>query len=352
MALKITPYHEDEPEENLNENASVAPQQPQPLQQPPQPATGPPPLPGKRPAVPRELMSARPAMTKVVPRSPDAVQAASRATAPAAPKQLTPEEQAERQERIDYLRSIRKTDKPSASKKWIIIVIIVLLLIIAGLAAAYWFINHDKKPPAATNHATSTTTSAPKKQAEQPAADADFKGYTSTNFALSLKYPADWTLNDAATALTIISPLQQLPGSAGSPVSGAVVVDIRPQQTTLPEFKAGNAVAVLDSKNVNYSAPAAGQRGTTFLSYLQYNSTTTKGALDSIYITGNAGYKKDQAIPMADIIKVNPLINVYFVRCSSACTPTSTTMNVNGASWTSSQANSTVETILKSLSLN
>jgi cytoskeletal protein RodZ len=291
-------------------------------------------------------------MTKVVPRSPDAVQAASQATAPAAPKQLTPEEEAERQQRIDYLRSIRSKDKKrGGGKKWLVIAIVLLLLVAAGLAAAYWFINRDAPAPAKTTPATTTTTKKPAQQAA-PAADADFKEYPSTNFALSLKYPTDWTLNDAATGLTIISPVQQLPGSAGSPVSGAVVVTIRPKQTTLAEFKTGNAVAVLDSKNVNYSAPAAGQRGTTFLSYLQYNSTTTKGALDSIYITGNAGYKKDQAIPMADVVKVNPLINVYFVQCSSACTPTSTTMNVNGTSWTAGQANTTVETILKSLSLN
>jgi hypothetical protein len=343
LALKVIPYQDDEEDNTDNKVAATPPAQ--------QPVAGPPPLPSKRAAVPRELMSARPAMTKVVPRSPDAVQAASQATGPTAPKPLTPEEEAERQQRMEYLRSIRKPgNKRSGSKKWLLIIIVVLLLIAAGLGAAYWFLNRHPSTPAKSTPAT-TTTNKPEKQTE-PAADANFKDYTSTNFALSLIYPADWALNDAATGLTIISPVQQLPGSAGSPVSGAVVVTIRPQQTSLAEFKTGNAVAVLDSKNVNYSAPAAGQRGTTFLSYLQYNSTTTKGALDSIYITGNAGYKKDQAIPMTDVIKVNPLINVYFVQCSSACTPTSTTTNVNGTSWTSSPANTTVETILKSLSLN
>jgi cytoskeletal protein RodZ len=344
VALKITPYHEEDDEPN--ENAPVTPPAPQP-------PAGPPALPSKRPAVPRELLSARPAMTKVVPRSPDSVQAASQATGkPAAPKQLTPEEAAERQQRIDYLKSLRSQgkDRSGGSKKWLVVLIIVLLVVAVGLGAAYWFINRDKAAPAAKH----TTTSKPTQTTQQtaPKADADFKAYTSTNFSLSLKYPSDWTLNDAANGLTIISPMQQLPGNAGAPVSGAVVVAIRPQQTTLAEFKTGNAVAVMDSKNVNYSSPAQGQRATTFLSYLQYNTTTTKGALDSLYVTGNAGYKKDQAIPMADVIKVNPLINVYFVQCSSACTPTSNTMNVSAASWASSQLNTTVETILTSLSLS
>jgi cytoskeletal protein RodZ len=330
MALKRL---KDEPDEDQPE------QQSQPEPQP------------SAPPVPRELMSARPAMTKVVPRSPDSVQGASQAAAPIPPKPLTPEEEAERQQRIDYLKSLRKPGKKrGGSKKWLLVVIIVLLLIIAGLAAAYWYINRDKTTPTKTTKATpKTTQTAPQQQTSQ---NANLKDYTSTNFSLGLKYPDDWTLNDTANALTIISPTDKLPGSAGSQVSGAVVVDIRPQQQSLAEFKTGNAVAVLDSKNVNYSSPAQGQRATTFLSYLQYNSTTTKGALDSIYVTGNSGYKKDQTIPMADVIKVNPLINVYFVQCASACTPTSTTMSVNGTSWTSTQLNGAVETIIKSLSLD
>lgn len=352
MAFKRTPdqdYDNEEVSNDVSDTPQPLPGQ-QPVQQ--QPVSGPPPLPGKRPAVPRELLSARPAMTRIKPRSPDAVQAASQATAPPEPKPLTPEEEAERQQRIEYLRSVRKPDKNRrGGKKWLIIVIVLLLLIAAGLAAAYWYLNRDKTP-AKTTPAATNTTQQPSQQAQQPAADADFKSYTSTNFSLSLKYPSDWTLNDTAPELSIISPVQQLPGSAGAPVSGAIVVAVRPQQASLAEFKAGNAVAVLDSKNVKYSSPAQGQRATTFLSYLQYNTTTTKGALDSIYITGNSGYKKDQTIPMSDVIKVNPLINVYFVQCTSACTPTSSSMNVSGSSWTSDKLNTTVETILQSLALN
>jgi hypothetical protein len=290
-------------------------------------------------------------MTKVVPRSPDAVQAASQATAPAPQKPLTPEEEAERQQRIEYLRSVRKPDKKRAgSKKWLVIAIIVLLLIAAGLGAAYWYINRDSSAPAKATP-TTTTTNKPAQQTA-PAADAQFKDYTSTNFALGLKYPADWALNDTANALTIVSPVQQLPGADGKQTSGAVLITIRHQQPSLAEFKAGNAVAVLDSKNVNYSAPAAGQRGTTYLSYLQYASTTTKGALDGIYITGNAGYKKTQTIPQADIIKVDPLVSVTYLGCTSACAPGGQSTQVNADSWVASPANTTVETILKSLSLN
>lgn len=306
------------------------------------------------PPVPRELMSARPAMTKVVPRSPDSVRAASQATQPVGPaKPLTPEEEAERQQRIDYLRKLRdkETGRGGKGKVWWTIVIIILLLIAGGIAFALWEINKPAKvsPGAAT---ANTDTQQPAETPAQTAPTTEQKDYESTNFALSLKYPGDWTLNDAATALTIISPVQQLPGADGQAKSGAVVVTIRHKQASLPEFKAGNAVAVLDSKNVTYTAPSEGQRGTTFLSYLQYASTTTKGALDAIYITGNAGYKKTQAIPQADAIKVDPLITVHFVECASGCTPTTQSTQVNGETWQASTANTTVETILKSLAFN
>jgi hypothetical protein len=291
-------------------------------------------------------------MTKVVPRSPETMQAASRAAA--VPQEPTPEELAERQERIDYLKNLRGAEagKKKGGRKWILLAIPLLLLVLGGLAAAYWQLN--KKPAAKPQAAVQTQQNTPAPQTPDTTAPAaDMKDYTSTNFNLGLSYPGDWTLSDTADSLTITSPSQDLPGADGQMTAGAVVVTIRHKQTSLAEFKTGAAAAVLDSKNVSYTAPATGQRGTTYLSFIQYASTTVKGTLDSVYITGNSGYKKAQAIPEADVVKSDPLVNVHFVQCASGavCSPTGTSIGVNGESWTAADSYRTDETILKSLSI-
>jgi hypothetical protein len=297
-------------------------------------------------------------MTRVVPRSPDKVRAASQAMTDSRPVGPPPpptdEELADRQERIDYLKNLRGAEsgaKKGRGKKWLIILIVVLLLVAAGIGALLWKINKKPDPkPAGTDQAVTTQ---PVEETPPPAAEqADLKDYTSTNFALSLKYPSDWTLNDTANVLTIMSPAMKLPGADGQDASGAVVVAVRPKQSSLAEFKTGNGAAVLGSKNVKYSAPSEGQRGTTYLSYVQYASTTTKGALDAIYITGNSGYQKGQAIPEADITKVDPLVNVYFVACESKCSPTSQSTQVGGAGFAESDTEATIEAMLKSLAFN
>jgi hypothetical protein len=303
--------------------------------------------PTSAPAVPKELLSARPAMTKVRPKLPDS----AAATEEVQPPEPTEEELVERQERIDYLKSLRTKEKKQGrgGKKWLIVLLVLLLL--AGAAAGAYLLL--KKPKAAQPDTDKTATS--QSTAKEPADDAeqaDLKTYDSSNFALSFKYPSDWTVSDTTAGLTAMSPKTTLTASDGSQKSAAVVLHIRPQAASIPEFKAGSATAVLDSKNVTYSAPATGQRGSTYLSYLQYASTTTKGALDSIYITGNFGYKKGQNIPMTDAVKVNPLINVSFVDCTTACTATSQAISISASSWSSNALDQTVETMLRSLSIN
>lgn len=304
------------------------------------------------PPVPKELMSARPAMTRVVPRQPDDLASASAAVADK--PEPTSEELADRQQRVDYLKSIREDNtKPRRhSRKWLVIVIILLLLVAAGLATAYFFLNKPEppKPVKAKPTQSQSLTTLPSKTSQEP---TDLKNYDSTNFSLSLKYPSSWTLSDTADSLTIISPELQLPGSDGQTKPGAVLLTVRHQQPSLPEFKSGNAVAVIDSKTVSYTQPASGQRGSTYLSYLQYNSTTVKGALDAVYITGNSGYKKTQTIPQSDIVKVNPLVAVSFVSCTGAtCKPTAVAAQVNGDAWLKTQTYQTVETMLRSLAIN
>jgi cytoskeletal protein RodZ len=305
--------------------------------------------PQSAPAVPKELLSARPAMTKVRPKVPDPADEANEAIKVPEP---TPEELADRQERIDYLKGLRTKDKKKGKggKKWLIILIV--LLVLAAIAAGAFMLLKKPKTTTKDNAAQTTNQPANTTTPAQDAEAADMKTYDSPNFALTFKYPADWTVNDATTGLTVISPKTTLTDADGEDTPAAVVLHIRTQQSSIPEFKSGNAAAVLTSKNIAYTAPATGQRGNTYLSFVQYASTTTTGALDSIYITGNAGYQKGQDIPMKDVAKVNPLINVSFVDCSKNCTPTSLAISVSAASWSSNSLNQTVETMLRSLTIN
>jgi hypothetical protein len=111
-------------------------------------------------------------------------------------------------------------------------------------------------------------------------------------------------------------------------------------------------VAVLPSENITYASPATGQRGSTYVSFLQYSTTTAKGALDGIYITGNAGYQQGQAIPMVDVVKVDPLITVTFVSCTTTCSDASPAANVSSTVWTAASLQTILENMFKSLAIS
>lgn len=309
------------------------------------------------PPVPRELLSARPAMTRVVPKMPDHLKAASQATAEPEPKQPTPEELADRQERIDYLKNVRQQkQKPHRSKKWLIVAIVLLLVVIAGLAVAYFVLNKKSEPAAPTatsNVATTDTSQTPEATTPEATTPAELKDYTSSDFNLGFKYPSDWTVDESTKAITVTSPVETLPGADGQDEMGAVVLTIQPKQKTIPAFKSGNAVAVLDSKKVKYSQPAAGQRANTYITYAQYSTTTTKGALDAMFITGNYGYKRPQTILESDVTKIDPLVTVSFVGCDKApCDPAAQATQLSGETFTGSELYTTVENMLTSLAIN
>jgi hypothetical protein len=358
MVLKITPQFDDDDDEDELQVQRPAEQQAPKPEPKPQPQYRQPAAPPSAPAVPKELLSARPAMTRVVPRSPEKmaqIQAAQQA-AQNKPTPPSPKEVAERKERIDYLRNLRESDrkpkKKKGGKKWLAVLLVLLLL--GGLAGGgYWYMTHKNTAPAASAPQAQKPTQQSAPAAPQQNAAASLKDYQSTSFPVSLKYPSDWTVSDTAPKLTITSTKQTFTNAAGKQVSGQVIVMIRPKQKALPEFKAGAAAAVMDSKKVNYTQPAAGQRGSTYLSYLQYASTTTKGALDGIYVTGNSGYQKTQTVPQADVVRVDPLIDVYFVECpNDTCAPNAAATSVESAAWSASPLSKTVEDILMSLSIS
>jgi hypothetical protein len=267
----------------------------------------------------------------------------------------------EHQARIEYLRSLRPDGGKKRKKgkgKLVLIIVIILLLLAAGSAAAYMYL---KKSDSGTKKQPATNTQQTNKKAQEPAvADqqdgtAEAKTFTSSTFALSIAYPGDWTPEELKDSATITSPVVTLTDANGQTTNGRMVLNIRARQDKPVEFTAGDVVAVLDSDKVDYTKPTATQRGSTYLSYLQYATTTTKGGMDGIYITGDYGYKYGQTVRLAEISKVDPLLEVTFVSCAdtTCAATTQKPLTVSSTAWkTDTKNRPAVETMLKSLTLN
>ncbi len=210
-------------------------------------------------------------------------------------------------------------DKPG--KSWTKPLIFVTVLVAAG-GAGYWFFMKPK--PVATNTTTSTTTaSSSTAPSTAPVATSSkisttTKSYTSPNFNLAFSYPDDWTVTDqGGGTMTVKSPSLSLKNTSSQAVNGFVVFTIKNHAQKLTEFDKGNSTATRDSLKIAYVKPTQTQRANTYVSYLQYATTTASGGLDGIYITGDSGYLKGQAIPLVDVAKVDPNITITFLDSNS-----------------------------------
>lgn len=252
----------------------------------------------------------------------------------------------------NYSQFESNDDPKSGSKKMLYLGLVALLVIAAG--AGYWLFIKPK--PAAKTTATTTTTattSTPTASTTEPAASGaasittTTKKYTSTNFNLAFTYPDDWVIADTGSGvMTVKSPALKLTNSAGQSVSGAVLFNIKNHVQKLTEFDKGNATATRDSIKISYTKPTQTQRANTYVSYLQYATTTTSGALDGLYITGDSGYLKGQNIPLVDVSKVDPNITITFVDSNSKALSIADSM-MSDATFSAALLN-----ILKSLSIN
>ena len=253
-----------------------------------------------------------------------------------------PDEAAERQAHTEFLRSVVSPKRKRGYSK-VLAIIIVLLLLVGG--GAYWkFVLHKAKP---AKHTTTTSTTSPTAPANVPT-----KQDTSTNFNLSFNYPQTWTVTDSGNGqLTVVSPPTPLTGSDGQAITGQITLTVRAQGQGLDAFAKGNGLAVLASQKVSYSSPTQTQRAQTYLTYVQYPTTTVATALDAIYITGDFGYQKAQAVPQVDLGNVDPQVVVTFAKCSTATCSTVVPTNIAAASWKGNIA-TTTETMMKSFSFD
>lgn len=231
--------------------------------------------------------------------------------------------------------------------KWIFILLVIAAVVGGG---AYWYLKHHKSaaPKASSSSQQQSTTGQPAGPPENT------KQYTSSNFNLSFNYPENWNVADSGNGkLTVTSPAMQLKGADGQSQTGQVVMTIQNENTfDFSPFKQGSAVAVLDSQKLTYAKPTQTQRANTYISFLQYASTTTHGALDGIYVTGDFGYQKGQTIPETDIQKVDPVITVTFYQCpNAACSGTLKIMNISSAQWNDASFANPITKMIESLAI-
>lgn len=236
-------------------------------------------------------------------------------------------------------------------RSWKVPLLIIFGLLIAA-SAIYWFVI---KPKPAAKSTSQTSSSASSSSQSTPAAVAPAttkistttKTYTSANFKLAFSYPDDWVIADAGGGvLTAKSPSLSLKNAAAQTATGQVVLTIRDKTQKLTEFDKGNATATRDSLKISYTKPTQTQRGSTYVSYLQFATSTTAGALDGIYITSDSGYKKGQAIPLVDVSKVDPSISITFVDSSSKA------MSIADSMMDDTAFSTPLTDLLKSLAIN
>jgi len=226
--------------------------------------------------------------------------------------------------------------------------LLLILILLAGVGGTYGYLKHRQSQRKA--QAALAAQAAKPKVASK--IDAATKNYSSPNFYLSFNYPADWTVTDTGGGqMTVMSPPIQLKSSLGQTVTGQIKMLILNTTTNLYGFSKGNAEAMLPSQLINYTNPTQNQRAATYLSFLQYASTDGSG-LDAIYITGDIGYQKDQAIPLVDVSKGNPIISVSFAKCSdSVCKAKTTPLTISISSWDDNNFSGPLKNMLKSLSI-
>jgi hypothetical protein len=238
--------------------------------------------------------------------------------------------------------------------KWPWITAVLVLLALIGLGA--WAYKSYKNKPAKHNASSSAQSSGSAASIAPPQATPSIpsSSYSSTNFNTSFNYPTGWNVVDSGSApLTVTSPVMTLVAANGQNVQGQAVLTLA-KAGSLPTAFGTQSVAVLTSQKIAYNQPSTSQAAQSYLSFIQYPATTTVGGLDGIYMTGNFGYQKDQAIPSSDIASVNPLVYVSFYSCASSQCPLSSRqpLTISSSDWSSSSFSAPLLLMFKSFSFN
>lgn len=261
----------------------------------------------------------------------------------------------ERQEKVDRLRQEERdkeifdepVKKPRKKRRFVGFLgwMLLIVLLTGGGAAAGWYFWLRKEPkpaPAVSQQAPSVS---PPSAAEEPT-----DTHTSTAFLLQFDYPQTWKVTDNPdNTITAVSPAMKLKLAGGKTQTGQIVMTIRHKQISLPEFKNGNATAVRESEKIDYAKPSQAQRASTYISFLNYVDSKTKG-IDGVYVTGDNGYAKDQSIPLVDVAKSDPLITISFRSClDDKCASPADALTVAASAWDEPAFVKPIKSILQSI---
>lgn len=230
----------------------------------------------------------------------------------------------ERQEKIDQLRTREDLyeqydddrPKPSKFRKFLRFLGWMLLIVVltAGGAFAGWYFWLRKEPPPAKPAVVQEQPAAPAAEAEAEPVNT----HNSSAFLLRFDYPQTWKVTEGAdNKIVAVSPPTELRLAGGRQQTGQITMTIQRKQISLPEFTAGPATAIRESEKIDYAKPSQAQRASTYISYLKYAASTANG-IDGIHVTGDNGYKAQQLVPQADIVKSDPLIAITFRACNDA----------------------------------
>lgn len=258
----------------------------------------------------------------------------------------------------DYIKQGKSYTAPSGRGKKIAILVAVLVLLAALVFGAYWLFirkdsgnNADKK----TNTAANTNDDQNDDNTQSSLIAEDTEHHNSSQFMLEFDYPKDWKVNDEAGSgkLVVTSPKLSLQDANGKDFDGQVVFTIRNKQQSLPEFDKGNATAARESLKINYAKPSQVQRASTYISFLRYATSANAKGLDGVYVTGDVGYQKDQAVPKADFTPVDPVIGITFTKCGDdACSAEGESTNIASGMWDEASFGKRLQSMLQSLVIN
>ena len=244
---------------------------------------------------------------------------------------------------FSYVNANKDLPKKHHSKLWLALGVVVIALAVA----AYLYGQATKTKPT-----PKVTTKSVTAKSGNKAPNIQLTSYTSTVFNLTVSYPTNWSVNatissSISSSMSIDSPTMDLTSDTGKTVSGRVEVNVY-NQGQLPTSFGTTSVAVLNSTDLPFTSPSSDQAAQSYVSFIQYPTTTATGGLDAIYLTGNNGYIKDQNIPASDVNQVDPLIIVSFVSCSDSTCTNSTNLTIDSSMWNNSTFALPILDILKS----
>jgi hypothetical protein len=245
--------------------------------------------------------------------------------------------------KANFMSEVEPVKQFKKSRKLKITILVAVVFVVAIILV---LLNSPKSHAPDESLVTTTETA----QVQRKTISEDVERYSSSQFFLSFEHPTDWEVVDESRSgeLTATSPLIDIP-SGESIVSGKVVLRIKNNTSKYEEFETGNSTAVINSEKIKYLKPSSAQRGETYLSFLSYAGSASSSLIDGVYISGDFGYQKEQAIPKVDIQKIDPNISVVFLACDGTC---DLPLSITPDAWASSQFGQRVKNILLSLTVN